>query len=128
MHKFCAALAVAMFVVAGCTSPEQPSRETLEISDDLNYGKRTEILGPVVSDDDHINGDGVWTMLQIGQCAFLNGRNITIGPLSPGSCIVHDVGTRFCNRTCQEASPGTCMTDLGDGNVALYETPCRNAH
>ena len=124
MHKFCAVLAIATFVLAGCTSPEPVSRETWEVPGDLNFGKRVEVVGPVVSDDDHINSDVSHIWLQIGQCAFLNDGNITIGPLPSGSCIVHDMGTRFCNRPCQDASPGSCMTDLGDGNVVLYDSPC----
>ena len=63
--------------------------------------------------------------LQIGECFGLSG-GVYIFKIPPGSCLVRDdeISDRFHVVACRDATPGSCETDLGDGNAAVYVSPC----
>ena len=125
MHKFWAtALTVVVLTVSGCSNAPQQSRATLEAGE-LKYGTAIKDPKPVVLECMSVNTHGSTVVPPIGQCVLLNASGVTIGPLQPGSCLVHDEGVRFYIKGCREASPGSCKTDLGGGSVVLYQNPCQ---
>ena len=131
-----AAVAVTVLVLSGslgcAKSPQistrslpEPSRPTLQGGaqfEDVNSNQTyVACSGPVHT----VGWGGTISKLAIGECVDVFGDGNTIR-MSPGHCLVwHKYNpVRFHIIACRDAAPGSCETDLGDGNVAKYVSPC----
>lgn len=143
-------VAVTVLILSGCAKsgstyvteecsvqfkgPPTLSKEQAEELEELGCDTSSYIItenGSVNSGEEYVlcNGfkalSGSWVSLEMGECFLLAGNdNVLSMPL--GSCLVrykHDPNY-FHVIACRDAAPGSCETDLGDGNVAKYVSPC----
>ena len=145
-----AAVAVTVLILSGCAKsgptsvteecpvqfkgPPTMSKEQAEELEELGCDTSSYTItenGSVNSGEKYVlcNGfkalSGRGVSLEMGECFLLAGNdNVLSMPLD--SCLVrykHDPNY-FHVVACRDAAPGSCETDLGDGNVAKYMSPC----
>ena len=71
----------------------------------------------------NVNGDNATYSFPKGRCVSLRGSgNLII--MSPGSCLLKVSAIHYFAASCKQARGGSCLTDLGNGNRAIYSKPC----
>ena len=104
-----------------------PPGMDIETGDDPVFGDRNSNQRTTVGCiRDNARGKVEWGLeLESGQCIILSGQDNRYY-IASYNCLVQEENTppRFRVVACEDAGPGSCKTDLGRNNIAIYHKPC----